>query len=64
VPPAPTSNDNQTVYFFPALDDIDDTVTILQPVLAWNDPISPGAGVLPVGTAVCPPPAQTGTARQ
>lgn len=37
VPPAPTSNDGQILYFFPGLEDIDDVVSILQPVLAWND---------------------------
>jgi len=36
VPPAPTSDDGQTVYFFPGLEDIDDIVTIVQPVLGWN----------------------------
>jgi hypothetical protein len=36
VPPAPRTNDNQTVYLFPGLEDISDTVTILQPVLGWN----------------------------
>jgi len=36
VPPAPTTSDGQTVYFFPGLDDINDTVSILQPVLGWN----------------------------
>jgi uncharacterized repeat protein (TIGR03803 family) len=36
VPPAPTSNDGQTVYFFPGLEDINDVVSILQPVLGWN----------------------------
>ena len=43
VPPAPASNDGQTVYFFPGLDDINDTVTILQPVLGWNSFLLPGA---------------------
>ncbi len=37
VPPTPASNDNQTLFFFPGLEDISDTVTILQPVLAWNN---------------------------
>jgi len=36
VPPAPLSNDGQTVYFFPGLEDENDVVTILQPVLGWN----------------------------
>ena len=36
VPPAPTSNDGQRVYFFPGLEDNEDVVSILQPVLGWN----------------------------
>jgi hypothetical protein len=36
VPAAPTSHDGQTLFFFPGLEDIDDVVTIVQPVLAWN----------------------------
>jgi uncharacterized repeat protein (TIGR03803 family) len=40
VPPAPASNDGQTVFFFPGLEDIDDVVSILQPVLAWNKDFS------------------------
>lgn len=41
VPPAPTSNDGQTVYFFPGLEDTADngsnSYTILQPVLGWTN---------------------------
>ncbi len=36
VPPAPLSNDGQILYFFPGMEDIDDVISILQPVLAWN----------------------------
>ncbi len=36
VPPAPTSFDRQTVYFFPGLEDANDVVSIIQPVLGWN----------------------------
>jgi hypothetical protein len=36
VPPAPTSYDGQTVYFFPGLEDANDIVSIIQPVLGWN----------------------------
>jgi len=36
VPPAPASNDSQTVYFFPGLEDSNHVVSILQPVLGWN----------------------------
>jgi hypothetical protein len=36
VPPAPASNDGQTLYFFNGLEDINDVVSIIQPVLGWN----------------------------
>jgi hypothetical protein len=36
VPPNPTSNDGQILYFFNGLEDVSDTVSIIQPVLAWN----------------------------
>jgi hypothetical protein len=36
VPPAPSSNDGQTLYFFNGLEDINDVVSIIQPVLGWN----------------------------
>jgi hypothetical protein len=38
VPPAPTSHDGQTIFFFPGLEDYNTnvTTTILQPVLGWN----------------------------
>jgi hypothetical protein len=36
VPPTPPSNDGQTLYYFPGLEDIQDVVTIVQPVLGWN----------------------------
>jgi hypothetical protein len=36
VPASPANNDGQTVYLFPGLEDTNDVVTILQPVLAWN----------------------------
>jgi len=36
VPPTPNSNDGQTLFYFPGLEDIKNTVTILQPVLGWN----------------------------
>jgi hypothetical protein len=36
VPPAPASNDGQTLYFFNGLEDISDVVSIIQPVLGWN----------------------------
>jgi hypothetical protein len=36
VPPAPVTNDGQTLYLFPGLEDYKDVVTIIQPVLGWN----------------------------
>ncbi|HTZ58024.1 MAG TPA: hypothetical protein VMB49_08010 [Acidobacteriaceae bacterium] len=36
VPPQPIANDGQFLYFFPGLEDIDDTQSILQPVLSWH----------------------------
>ena len=36
VPPAPKTNDGQTLFFFNGLEDINDSVTIIQPVLGWN----------------------------
>lgn len=36
VPPAPTSNDGQTIYFFPGFQDYNNVVSIVQPVLGWN----------------------------
>jgi len=36
VPPPPTSKNGEIVYFFPGLEDINDVVSIIQPVLGWN----------------------------
>jgi hypothetical protein len=38
VPPQPSVNDNQTVFFFPGLEDINAVQSILQPVLQWYAP--------------------------
>lgn len=35
VPDTPRANDGQTLFFFPGLEDINDTESILQPVLTW-----------------------------
>lgn len=35
VPPAPKNDDGQILYFFPGLEDINHTQSILQPVLQW-----------------------------
>jgi hypothetical protein len=36
VPPQPAANDGQVLFFFPGLEDINATQSILQPVLQWN----------------------------
>jgi len=36
VPPAPTTYDGQTIFFFPGMEDIVSDASILQPVLGWN----------------------------
>jgi len=36
VPPGPRTNDGQTVFLFNGLEDYNDDVTIMQPVLGWN----------------------------
>ena len=35
VPPQPTQNDGQTLFFFPGFEDTNNTQSILQPVLHW-----------------------------
>jgi DNA-binding transcriptional regulator of glucitol operon len=35
VPPQPSANDGQVLYFFPGFEDINNVQSILQPVLAW-----------------------------
>jgi hypothetical protein len=45
VPPAPTTVQGQTVYMFPGLEDIDDVVSIIQPVLGWNADYSNAWGI-------------------
>jgi hypothetical protein len=43
VPPAPTSNNGQTVFFFPGMEDSNDVVSIIQPVLQYG-PSEAGGG--------------------
>jgi hypothetical protein len=45
VPPTPASNDGQTLYYFPGLEDINDVVTIIQPVLGWNSDYASAWGI-------------------
>jgi hypothetical protein len=45
VPYPPASNDGQTLYYFPGLEDTNDVVTILQPVLGWNSDFPSAWGI-------------------
>jgi hypothetical protein len=45
VPPPPASNNGQVLYYFPGLEDINDVVTILQPVLGWNSDYASAWGI-------------------
>jgi hypothetical protein len=45
VPPTPANNDGQTVYLFNGLEDINDVVTIIQPVLGWNSDYASAWGI-------------------
>jgi hypothetical protein len=45
VPPAPSTNDGQTVYLFPGVEDYNDVVTIVQPVLGWNSDFASAWGI-------------------
>jgi len=45
VPPTPASNDHQTLYYFPGLEDLNDVVTIIQPVLGWNADFASAWGI-------------------
>jgi hypothetical protein len=45
VPPAPSTNDGQTVYLFNGLEDKNDVVTIIQPVLGWNSDYASAWGI-------------------
>lgn len=45
VPPTPPSNDGQTLYFFPGLEDINHVVSIIQPVLGWNSDFGSAWGI-------------------
>jgi len=45
VPPAPSTNDGQTIYMFPGMEDYADVVTIIQPVLGWNSDYASAWGI-------------------
>jgi hypothetical protein len=45
VPAAPTTNDGQTLFLFPGMEDYNDVVTIIQPVLGWNSDYASAWGI-------------------
>ncbi|HLW85462.1 MAG TPA: hypothetical protein VKR60_09635 [Candidatus Sulfotelmatobacter sp.] len=45
VPPNPSSNDGQTLYFFNGLEQYSGDVTIIQPVLGWNSDYGSAWGI-------------------
>jgi len=45
VPAAPSTNDGQTIYLFPGVEDYADVVTIIQPVLGWNSDYASAWGI-------------------
>jgi hypothetical protein len=45
VPPAPSTNDGQTLYLFNGMEDYGDLVTIMQPVLGWNSDYASAWGI-------------------
>jgi hypothetical protein len=45
VPSAPLAYNGQTVYLFPGLEDANDVVSIIQPVLGWNADFSEAWGI-------------------
>ncbi|MGA9543719.1 MAG: hypothetical protein WBQ85_09125 [Candidatus Sulfotelmatobacter sp.] len=53
VPPAPTSNNGQTVYFFPGLEDVDDVVSIVQPVLQYGSSDAGGGNYWAIASWNC-----------
>jgi hypothetical protein len=44
-PPAPKTNDGQTVFFFPGMEDYLDSTTIIQPVSGWNADFASAWGI-------------------
>jgi hypothetical protein len=45
VPSAPITNDGQTIFLFPGMEDDNDVVTIIQPVLGWNSDFPSAWGI-------------------
>jgi hypothetical protein len=53
VPPPPTTNDGQTLFFFPGLEDINDIISILQPVLQFGQSAAGGGNYWAVASWNC-----------
>ena len=59
VPPQPTGNDGQTLFFFPGFEDYSDVISIVQPVLQYGPSGAGGGNYWAVASWNCCP---TGTA--
>lgn len=55
VPPGPTTNVGQTVYFFPGMEDTKDVVSIIQPVLQWGSSKAGGGNYWAIASWNCCP---------
>jgi len=53
VPPAPTTNDGQTLFFFPGLEDYSDIISIVQPVLQFGNSAAGGENYWAVASWNC-----------
>ncbi len=53
VPPIPSTNDGQLLYFFPGLEDIDDVLSIVQPVLQFGKSVAGGGDYWTVASWNC-----------
>ena len=55
VPPAPASNNGQTVFFFPGMEDANDVVSIIQPVLQYGSSEAGGGNNWAIASWNCCP---------
>jgi hypothetical protein len=53
VPPVPKSNDGQIIYFFPGMEDTNDTASIIQPVLQYGDGAAGGGNYWAIASWNC-----------
>ncbi|MGO8791235.1 MAG: hypothetical protein ACLQVL_28155 [Terriglobia bacterium] len=55
VPPGPPTNVGQTIFFFPGMEDKNDVVSILQPVLQWGSSSAGGGNYWAIASWNCCP---------